>query len=171
MKNKAAVLLLIGLFLGWLVSCGESTPETSSSTPTTASDSTAAPTSRPKDSEMTLLMRNLYDSVRVFRQSAKTGENRQNIAALVKQVHSANLSDPSQRGVIFNSFARGLEVWADSLEAQDHPTAAVYNELVASCLTCHESFCPGPMGRIRKLRWKDPTDPSAWDRIKSGKLK
>ncbi len=137
MKNKAAVLLLISLFLGWLVSCGDSAPETSSNSPTAASDSAscAAPAVRPQDSEMTLVMRNLFDSMRVFRESAKKGENRHNLSELVTKVHSAQLTDPDQRGIVFQSYAKGFQLFVDSLQAKEHPTSSLYNQVVKTCLT------------------------------------
>ena len=68
MANKTAVLALLSLFLGCMVACSDNAPETGSNAPQTTADTTSVPGhTMAQDSEMTLLMRELYDSLVVYR--------------------------------------------------------------------------------------------------------
>ena len=155
MANKTALLALLSLFLGYMVACSEQAPETSSNAPQSAADTTSAPGhTMAKDSEMTLLMRELYDSVAVYRNKARAGEPATpNFLARLSELHSATITDNSIRGPAFDSFTLAFIAQADSLNALGNPNQEQYNKLITSCLNCHQSYCPGPMQKIGKLRW------------------
>ena len=164
MPSKTAVLALIGLFLGWMVACSDSAPETSSNAPSYATDTASAPGhTMAQDSEMTLLMRELYDSLAVYRTQLITGASAEtsveeqpapNFLNRISELHSASMTDNSVRGPAFDSFTLAFIAQADSLTAAGSPDQTRYNNLITSCLNCHQSFCPGPMQKIGKLYWK-----------------
>lgn len=158
MASKTAFLAVLSLFLGFVLACGEPSPETglNHSADTTAADSSCVQPINPNgDSEMSLLMRSMFDSLRVYRNQAKAGENPSvAFTARLSELHTAQLTDETIRGPVLESFTRAFIQQADSLMASPQPNQETYNNLVASCITCHAEFCPGPIMRIKKLKWK-----------------
>ena len=154
--NKTAVLAILSLFLGWTAACSDNAPETSSNAPQRELDTTSAPGhTMAKDSEMTLLMREFYDSLAVSRNQLQAGQQPSlDFLNRIQELHTASLTDNSVRGPAFDSFTLAFIAQADSLTALSQPDQVRYNNLITSCLNCHQSFCPGPMQKIGKLYWK-----------------
>ena len=101
-------------------------------------------------------MRELYDSLAVYRTQIRAGEQATpNFLNRISELHSASMTDSSVRGPAFDSFTLAFIAQADSLTAAGQPNQERYNNLITSCLNCHQNFCPGPMQKIGKLYWQE----------------
>ncbi len=59
-------------------------------------------------------------------------------------------TNPEEIGPKFHGFAKG---WLSELETfRNEQTVANYNSLMNACVHCHESFCPGPIKKIKRLK-------------------
>jgi hypothetical protein len=100
-------------------------------------------------SEMALLMREMFtqlDSVKLKLELRHDLSNSQLNFALI---HEQKATDESFR-------KEGLEgmSWAYSnavYQFNDSPTLINYRTVINSCVSCHQSLCPGPLERIDNL--------------------
>lgn len=104
------------------------------------------------DSELAVLMRQLYeDGVRV-KEQVKKGEP-VSIQVDFEQIMTAKSTDPEKmQGPDFPHFATS---YVEAMKAlRDAPPAEAqdkYSAMVATCMNCHKNSCPGPIVRIKKL--------------------
>jgi len=104
------------------------------------------------DSELALLMRQMYDDgVRVKAQIEK-GEQ-VDIQVDFEKIMAAKATDPvKMQPAEYPHFASS---YVEAMQALRNAPAAEarerYTAMVATCMNCHENTCPGPMVRIKKL--------------------
>ncbi len=106
------------------------------------------------DSELTLLMRKMYDDADSIKQSIKnnTGNITEEFIAELELVHTATPSDPKLNNPAFTAFNELLITEAKALKNQKEGKVEGFNRLVNKCIDCHKTFCPGPIPRIKKLK-------------------
>lgn len=106
-----------------------------------------------KQSEMAALMLEMYDVVEQNKKLVLEGEIPKTSTKSFFNIHTAVLTDPSDRNSTFKAYSdfylHELEQLyrtrtKDSLEV-------LHNNVVNSCITCHQSTCIGPIPRIKKL--------------------
>lgn len=106
------------------------------------------------DSELALLMRKMYLDADKIKQ--KIINNEDNIAddfiAELEKVHTANPTDKNVKTPEFTAFNNLLINQAKELKKKSANKKEAFNSLVVSCINCHQSFCPGPIKRIKKLK-------------------
>jgi len=105
------------------------------------------------DSELALLMRKLYldaDSIKQLIVTNKGTISDEFITEL-EIVHSAIPTDLSVKTPEFDAFNKSLISQAKALKESAENQTEGFNQLVNSCVACHQSFCPGPIKRIKKL--------------------
>ena len=106
----------------------------------------------PKQSEMAALMNEMFHESELIKQKVLKGETPENFPERFLKIHTATLTDPSDRNDEFKAFSdvylanfeRVFEASKDSLQAQ-------YNTAINSCIACHKTTCIGPIPRIKKL--------------------
>jgi hypothetical protein len=107
-----------------------------------------------KDSELALLMRQLYLEADSIKQLiiTETGTISDDFIRELETVHTAKPTDPDVKTAEFEAFNQSLINQAKAI--QDNPENQVegFNILVNRCIDCHQSYCPGPIKRIKKLR-------------------
>lgn len=105
-----------------------------------------------KDSEMALLMREMY----IFNEKTKEKIiNNQELGEFPENflnIHSAILTDPTVRTSNFDAFSKGFItkqqiLFSDTSKA----TKEQFNTMVNSCVACHKTTCIGPIPKIEKL--------------------
>jgi hypothetical protein len=104
------------------------------------------------DSELALLMREMV----VFTQKSKEAlEKQQTLPSIpenFRNIISAKKTDTTLDTAIFNGHAtiylRNLELLYQVESVQQ---IQQFNSVVNACVGCHESFCGGPIKRIRKF--------------------
>ncbi len=107
-----------------------------------------------KDSELALLMRKMYLDADSIKQLIVNEEGTISDAfiAELEDVHTASPTDPEVKTVEFDAFNRSLVNQAKALKETVGNKTEAFNQLVGRCIDCHQSFCPGPIKRIKKLR-------------------
>lgn len=102
------------------------------------------------DSELALLMRNMFEESDSLKQLVLEGKS---LSGLEKyeDIHSAIPTDPTVTGPVFEAFANAYIESIKALENSDSTSVANFNNMVNQCMNCHTEFCPGPKKRIKKL--------------------
>jgi len=148
MLNTFKILATLILFLSLAVACSEKEA---------ACDTGAIPVKwypNPNgDSELALLMRAMYEEALYVKQQAAKGE-----PARIKLDHdkilTAHATEPEKAASQeYKAFAQVYLQTVEALKkanAEDLPD--LYDNLIASCSTCHQALCPGPLVKIEKLR-------------------
>ena len=104
------------------------------------------------DSELALLMREMYEDGQRIKQEIKKGRKPE-ILKKFKEIHTATATEPEK--VSTGSYKAYADAYLMSIELLESSEAENvedrYKALVESCMNCHRAICPGPMVRIKKL--------------------
>lgn len=105
-------------------------------------------------SELALLMRKMYDENLALRADLKAGNLPQSFPEDWRRIHTAEATDPGEINETYRALAdKYLKHIEEMTAAQDRAAAiSAYNEMVATCASCHQIYCQGPLAKIRKLR-------------------
>jgi len=103
-------------------------------------------------SEMALLMRQMYEFNKVVKKQIIHKDSLLPFPEEFLTIHSAVLTDPSERDIEFDSLAKQFvyqqkSTFSSSLDS----TAYYFNQSVNTCIACHETRCTGPIPKIKKL--------------------
>ncbi len=145
--------ILWGCFLASLFFACNSEPKTTTKT-VVKKVVKQADISPNKDSELALLMRKMYldsDSIKELI-VAKKGTISDAYISVLEEVHGAIPTDPDVKTPEFDAFNKSLINQAKVLQKKSINQTEEFNRLVNRCIDCHQSFCPGPIKRIKKLR-------------------
>jgi HAMP domain-containing protein len=109
------------------------------------------------DSELALLMRDMFDDAMRMKLEIMNGQRPQIIKEF-EQLHTAEATQPEKVATsMYTTFATNYQNSIQALKnAELGQTSQAFNELVQSCMTCHKAMCPGPIVRIEKLWVEDP---------------
>lgn len=121
-----------------------------------------SPTTPPADSselklaewsELALLMRDIHEDAKDWRASIGAGDLIQDSLAIYDIMVNSTPTDGLVAGPVFEGFSQHYQTSLDSfLLAGNIELAKVkYNNLVTSCISCHQEYCPGPIKTIKKL--------------------
>ena len=142
---KATSLLLMML----LFSCSTQEEECNSKKNTNVSNPNG-------DSELALAMRKVFDQTEEIKESLKKGDLviPPNYIENLKKFHTATPTDPEVKISEFYGFVNAIDKIASEL---DHAKSLdeqkkQYSRIIETCILCHQSFCPGPIRRINKLK-------------------
>ena len=95
-------------------------------------------------------MRRMYDNMKIVNELLKSGENVDtNLLSGYEAILTAEATTPSDLTPEYYGFAKGWLSEVDLLK--EETTLEHYNNVMNSCVHCHESFCPGPIPKIKKL--------------------
>ncbi|MCR9289233.1 hypothetical protein OAF63_01435 [Saprospiraceae bacterium] len=112
----------------------------------------ATPLNPNGDSELALLMREMFDDGMRIKEQIKKGETPK-VSKVFKEIHTVEATEPEKaNSPEFEVFA---DAYLSSLEGLKNAASPhipqSYNGVVESCMNCHRAMCPGPMVRIKKL--------------------
>lgn len=102
------------------------------------------------DSELALLMRDMFTESDSLKQLVEEGKQLSGLRKY-QEIHSAIPTDSTVRGPVFEAFAQNYIQSIKALEASDSASIFNFNHMVDQCMNCHTEFCPGPKKRIKKL--------------------
>ncbi|MFT4526756.1 MAG: hypothetical protein ACI85F_002936 [Bacteroidia bacterium] len=102
------------------------------------------------DSELALLMREMFDEGDRVKQQILAGEVPSGLKKF-EIIHSAIPTDENASGPVFEGFATSYIQAIKALENSDSASVFKFNNMVDQCMNCHTEFCPGPKRRIKKL--------------------
>ena len=106
-----------------------------------------------KQSEMAALMLQMFEVGAENKQLVLNGKFPKNYPENFTKIHSAVLTDPSDRDVAFKGFADFYLLQQKELYelSQKEFLIEQHNNVVNSCISCHQVKCVGPIPRIKKL--------------------
>lgn len=102
-------------------------------------------------SEMAALMEQMYAYNMQLKERITSKENLGDYPIAFDKLHTAVLTEASDRDAFFNDQAMAFitaqkAIYADTLHTKDN-----FNKMVKQCLECHAKKCGGPIPRIKKL--------------------
>jgi len=105
-----------------------------------------------KPSEMTILMREMFEFQEDSKNKIEKGELPLNFPEKFKTIHSAKLSDQFEHDASFKGFTN---LYYQNIKSLDNSTKEDarenFNAAIQTCIACHETTCSGPIPRIKKL--------------------
>lgn len=150
MKNKLLVLCFLSAIL--IIACHEVKRDENQSVKEEAFE-TKSSLNPNGDSELALLMRDMYKEAEHVKNQIKNGEDFK-IKLDHEKILSAHATEPEKAASKeYKNFAKMYLANLDQLQnANSENVEMVFQSLVSSCLSCHQQLCPGPMVRIKKLK-------------------
>lgn len=114
-----------------------------------------APINPNGDSELALMMRDMFEEAMAMKKEIDQGEKPKAIKRF-EAMHTAEATEPEK--VAMPIYATFTDAYLESLNALKNAsideTPKAFNGVVQSCMNCHQAMCPGPIVRIEKL-WVD----------------
>lgn len=108
-------------------------------------------------SELAALMRKMYEDNLDIRQEILDGKLPKSFPEDFKTIHTAQATDPEEINETFHALADQYLKNIAAIEKAEDPASAkiAYNEMIATCASCHQIYCQGPLAKIRKMRITD----------------
>ena len=70
-----------------------------------------------------------------------------------QKIYTAKVSSESKRGEHFTEYATAFLTQAErTYNASPQNLKLEYNNLVMGCIRCHETYCPGPLSMLKKMK-------------------
>jgi len=105
-----------------------------------------------EQSEMAVLMNKMFDENEKIKREILNGEIPQGFPDHYLKIHSATLTDPTDRTPQFKVFSDVyLKNLKDVFETNEESLKNKFNATINSCIACHQTTCLGPIPRIKKL--------------------
>jgi hypothetical protein len=153
MKDMNIKIKLIPIFFGifslLLIACNSNSTEEQCE----SKEVEVSPINPNGDSELALLMRKMYndaDSIKKLITNNEGNITKEYIAEL-ERIHTAIPTDANVKTPEFEAYTKLMIEEANALFSNETNKAEGFNNLVNRCVDCHQSFCPGPIKKIRKL--------------------
>lgn len=104
------------------------------------------------DSELALLMRQMYDDGMMARQDILEDKEISIFLDHAKML-TAEATEPEKAGSdLYKAFANSYLELATQLNDPTNPNRIeTYSNLINTCTACHKAMCPGPLVRIKKM--------------------
>jgi len=103
------------------------------------------------DSELTLLMRDMFTYYDDIKDNVKDGTQAEKIK-IFREVHKAVATSPEKSSSeLYQAMATIYVQSAERLNNTSINQQEAWNLMVDNCMNCHKQMCPGPMVRIKKL--------------------
>lgn len=107
-----------------------------------------------QDSELTLLMRQMYDHYAAIGDSIGMPDYQGKVRAF-SEVHTAKSTEPTKAtSPLYQAMATTYLAAVHDLNQAATARDSSYNIVVDQCMNCHRQLCPGPMVKIEKLYLK-----------------
>lgn len=148
MKNKKITIASFLLAIVLAVSCAEEKKEETS--PITVVQQPINPNG---DSELALLMREMFEEAQLLKEQIENGEPIE-ININHAEILTANATEPEKvASPEYKVFADAyLQSIINLQSATTKEVDSLYGTMVVNCMACHQVICPGPMAKIKKLQ-------------------
>ena len=108
-----------------------------------------------EESELATLMRNMYADNMELREQILNGSIPENFPEHFYTIHTAKISDGMSRDkgpfkALADQYLKSMNAITNARSPQEAKIA--YNDMVMSCSSCHQVYCPGPLSKIRKMK-------------------
>ena len=103
-------------------------------------------------SELASLMRAMYEDNLKIKQDIEKGIVPESFPEDFYKIHTAEATDPSEINATFKSFADLYLTNMHEITDSDSTTVKkAFNNMVSTCISCHQIYCQGPIPKIKKL--------------------
>ena len=104
------------------------------------------------DSELALLMRDMYFDAERMKEQIAMGKTLSSDIDY-KAVLTAHATEPDKAASeTYKVYGKAYIKLMEELEnASDDNKPDLYNNLISTCVNCHQELCPGPVKKIKKL--------------------
>lgn len=111
-----------------------------------------APLNPNGDSELALLMRDMFDDAMAMKTAYEKGEDYHSDIEF-ETILTAEATEPEKAASAeFQAYGAGYIEIMKQLESGESGSSMVYfDALRNNCLSCHQALCPGPIVKIEKL--------------------
>lgn len=104
-------------------------------------------------SELALTMRLMYDQLVVTRDSIKEGHTvSRKLLERFKTIHTDTPTEADKTDETYHAMADLFLASYEQFEGDTANQIEVYNNMITSCIACHQNKCPGPVKAINKLK-------------------
>lgn len=143
--------IFIGIFSFLFVACESEVKQ--KEVITDASQVEVSETNPNGDSELALLMRKMFEEGEDIKKLITNNEGNitEGYIAELERIHTATPTDTEVKTPEFEAYTKLMIDEANLLFSNDSNRVQGFNNLVNRCINCHQSFCPGPIKRIKKL--------------------
>lgn len=151
--NSWKTLLAIAVTVTVVVACAnEETPSKASESK--VPDDGITVVNGVERSELALTMRDMYDQMKLVKDSLKAGVAVQtNYLERYKRIHTDRATEPEKIDEVYNGMATLFISKYEAFErAVDTNKVEAFNQMLDACLACHQHKCPGPVKAIKKLK-------------------
>lgn len=105
-----------------------------------------------KPSPLAKLMVQMHLDMKNYRQLVIENKSIPDLNKKWQKMKTATPTDAGVKGEKYDAFAADfLRNYNDMLQSKQTDRKLAFNTLVSNCISCHESFCPGPINMIKKL--------------------
>lgn len=145
------ILLLIAL--GFMTGCGrDAEAEKGEAVKTEAENKPAQKEFQMYEmSEMAALMEQMYVDNQRLKERITNGDTIGSFPTHFMRIHEAAMTEESDNDAFFKEQAAKFLKAQELIYKDPENAKAHFNNAVASCITCHEEKCGGPIPRIKKL--------------------
>ncbi len=103
-------------------------------------------------SELASLMRAMYEDNLKIKADIEKGIVPTTFPEDFYNIHTAKATDPSEINATFKSFADLYLTNMHEITDSDSTTVVkAFNNMVNTCISCHQIYCQGPIPKIKKL--------------------
>ena len=103
------------------------------------------------DSKLAILMRKMADNLEQEKTLILNQKIKGEYPTEFEKIYSANPSSPNAKSENFNEYAHlYLQELKKYCQSDSFNRVLAFNNLVNSCIACHQNECPGPIQRIEK---------------------
>ena len=100
-------------------------------------------------SEMVLLMRDMFTQLELIKGKIEKGENLSSEQLDFAIIHKQKATDESFLKEGLEPMSKGYSLVVENFNK--NPSKEKYKSIVNTCISCHQSLCPGPLERIDNL--------------------
>lgn len=148
--------LLIGCLAGasFFFGCQQNAGNEPSENTSAKEENTGKELEMYQPSELAQLMRRMYEENLALRDTLLAGKLPATFPENFQRIHSAPSTSGEHKEATFKALAQQYTRHYDSLKAAPNPRAAkaAYNGMVQTCAACHQNYCRGPLGKIKRMR-------------------
>jgi cytochrome c553 len=106
-----------------------------------------------KESELSRLMRNMNADAKVVRLKIISGEKISKFNKKYSKIFKAKASADSKKGEHFEEYAQLFLKQTERLYLSELSEQKLeFNNWISTCVRCHETYCPGPLSSIKKMK-------------------
>jgi cytochrome c556 len=103
-------------------------------------------------SELVLVMRQMHADNMAIKEQVKAGVGPKSVPDEYQKLLTATATNPDELDQLYYNMAKiWLNEYQAVVDAEPDKLVDTYNNMVKTCVNCHENYCLGPIPKIEKL--------------------